>query len=146
MTIQAWERAGWLRRHDAQPDEVQHLWAVLTGDLRDAARTDLAPSVRFEHAYNASLKTCLVLLYAEGLRVGRVADVHHTIIRALPLILGTSHDVAADYLDACRERRDRLGTEAVGEADADALRETACALGREVGAWLAERHPALGLG
>ncbi len=145
MTIQAWVEAGWLRRHDTRADEVHHLWAVLMGDLRDAARADLAAAVRFEHAYNAALKACLVVLYAEGLRVGSVKDVHHTIIRSLPLVLGNTHAVTADYLDACRERRDHPGAGSFPDEDAEALRETADRVSREVRAWLARRHPAFAI-
>ena len=68
---------------------------------------------------------------------------HHGIIRSMPLVLGSGRETTADYLDACRERRDRLRAEHLTAADADALLEIARELSLEVGAWLAQRHPGL---
>lgn len=145
MTMRAWLGAGWVRAHETRAEEVHHLWEVAASDLRSAADPAHAVAVRFEYAYNAALKFCIVALYAESLRPGQVKDVHHTIIRSLPLTLGAGREVAADYLDACRERRDRLGDEdaqqALHEDDVAALLGFARELGDGVRAWLAERHP-----
>jgi hypothetical protein len=108
MSLKAWTQAGWLREHETRPDEIRHLATVADGDLRDAAAPGAAVALRFEYAYNAALKACLIALYAECRRPGQVKDVHHKIIRSLPLTLGAGREAAADYLDACRERRDRL--------------------------------------
>lgn len=144
MSLQAWTQAGWLREHPTRPDEIHHLTAVAEGDLTDAASARHDAAVRFEYAYNAALKACLIALYAERRRPGQAADVHHKIIRSLPLTLGPEREVAADYLDACRERRDRL--ERVDEAakitadDAGALLEFARDLHEQVRAWLQRHH------
>jgi len=147
MSLQAWTQAGWLREHETRPEEIRHLAQVAAGDLRDAAAPVAAPALRFEYAYNAALKVCLIALYAERRRPGQVGDVHRRIIRSLPLTLGAAREIAADYLDACRERRDRL--ERAGEAakittdDAEALLEFARELHADVRTWLGERHPGL---
>ena len=149
MTLQAWIQAGWLRTHDTRPAEIQHLWDVAHADLRSAGEPQHEPPLRFEYAYNAALKCCLIALYAERARPGMVSDVHHKIIRALPLVLGPDHGVSADYLDACRERRDGLATgpaAVIGEADAESLRRFAEDLGGHVRAWLQEKHPTLAVG
>lgn len=147
MTLQAWTKAGWLREHATQPEEIRHLWAVAAGDLREAGEPAHAAALRFEYGYNAALKCCIIALYAERRRPGQVSDVHHRIIRSLPITLGPAREVAADYLDACRERRDRLehtaGADKVTDADADALLDFARDLGDAVRAWLRERHPEL---
>lgn len=148
MTLQAWTTAGWLREHDTQPGEIQHLGSVAAADLAEAAQPQSTPALRFEYAYNAALKACIIALYAERRRPGQVADVHHKLIRSLPLTLGPAREVAADYLDACRERRDRLGREEgdaaiVTSDDAGALLAFARSLHDDVRAWLRERHPEL---
>lgn len=147
MTLEAWTQAGWLREHGTQAEEVAHLWSVATADLANADTHGHAPAVRFEYAYNAALKACLLALYAERRRPGQVADVHHKIIRSLPLTLGQDREVSADYLDACRERRDRLGREEeaakITDDDAIALLEFARDLLAGVHARLATRHPDL---
>lgn len=147
MTLQAWTKAGWLREHETRADEIRHLASVADGDLRDASAPGAHAALRFEYAYNAALKACLIALYAERRRPGQVADVHHKIIRSLPLTLGREREVSADYLDACRERRDRL--ERADEAakitadDADALLEFARELHAAVRAHLHAQHPGL---
>jgi hypothetical protein len=116
----------------------------LEEDLRSAGSGALSPSSRFEYAYNASLKLCLVLLFACDRRLGRVGDVHHTIIRVLPLVLGSGRETSADYLDACRERRDKLdtvGASDVNREDAESLATFACALRDDVAAFLRVRKP-----
>lgn len=147
MSLQAWTQAGWLREHDTRPAEIDHLMAVAEGDLADAASPGHGVAVRFEYAYNAALKACLIALYAERRRPGQVSDVHHKIIRSLPLTLGPGRGVAADYLDACRERRDRLEREdeasRIAEDDAAALLEFARELLAQVRAWVRARHPDL---
>jgi len=147
MSLEAWTKAGWLRAHGTQAGEVRHLAAVAAGDLVSAADPRHAAALRFEYAYNAALKACLIALYAERRRPGRVSDVHHRIIRSLPLTLGPDLEVAADYLDACRDRRDRLErpeeAAKITDDDANALRETAGDLLASVDTWLRARHPDL---
>ncbi|BET65513.1 hypothetical protein ASA1KI_04310 [Opitutales bacterium ASA1] len=144
MTLEAWTEAGWLRAHDTRVEEIAQLWGVLEDDLKSARSGDLSPSSRFEYAYNASLKLCLVLLFACDRRLGRVGEVHHTIIRVLPLVLGSGRETSADYLDACRERRDKMDTHGAPDVcgeDADALATFARALRDDVAAFLRVRKP-----
>lgn len=71
---------------------------------------------------------------------------HYRTIQALPLILGAGRKVAADFLDACRSKRniveyDRIG--AVSGAELVDLVELVKELQEEVLQWLRERHPEL---
>lgn len=144
MSIEAWTQSGWLREHPTQRAEIEHLVSVAEGDLASAADASADPELRFEYAYNAALKACLIALYAERRRPGRMPDVHHKIIRSLPLTLGGAREVEADYLDACRERRDRLGEigrAGVGPEDAEALRLFAVELHADLAAWMQAQHP-----
>jgi len=147
MSLEAWTDAGWLRTHPTRADEIAHLLSVADGDLDAAADPAHEPALRFEYAYNAALKACLVALYAGRRRPCPSDDVHHRIIRSLPLTVGPAREVAADYLDACRERRDRLGTvegvAAITDEDATALLEFARDLLAAVDAWVRHHHPEL---
>ena len=58
--------------------------------------------------YNAALKLCTILLYAEGYRPEKTLA-HYRTLQALPLILGTERQDDADYLDTCRSKRNTAG-------------------------------------
>ncbi|MEW6660232.1 MAG: hypothetical protein AB1424_16420 [Thermodesulfobacteriota bacterium] len=101
MTLQQWADNGWLETHVTSPEEIANLLAIADRDLADAAG-GISPDWRFGIAYNAALKLCTILLYAEGYRAARTLQ-HYRSIQALQLILGPEHRADADYLDACRE-------------------------------------------
>jgi hypothetical protein len=120
MSLQNWQANGWLRHHEPSRQEIQDLLQIVERDLEDAAR-DLSEDWRFGIAYNAALKLCTVLLHASGFRAERNLQ-HYRTIHALPLILGEEHNDDADYLDACRVKRnkaeyDRVGIVSHGEAE-----------------------------
>lgn len=144
MTLQQWQANGWLRFHTTSREEIADLLRIVDRDLQDA-RAGISSDWRFGIAYNAALKLCTVLLYAEGYRAERTLQ-HHRTIQALPLILGTARHSDAIYLDACRGKRNTVEYDSVGgasEADADELIRFVCDLRRDVLAWLAARHPDL---
>lgn len=93
----------------------------------------------------AALKLCTVLLYASGYRPEKNLA-HFRTLQALPLIMGATRSADADYLDACRAKRntaeyDMAGT--VSQSEADELRQFAGALRKDVLKWLGENHPTL---
>jgi hypothetical protein len=78
---------------------------------------------RFGIAYNAALKLCTVLLYAEGYRASRELQ-HYRTLAALPEILGEAKKADAEYLDDCRKKRNIVEYDYVGrvsKSDADEL-------------------------
>ncbi len=100
---------------------------------------------RFGIAYNAALKLCTVLLYAEGYRPEKTLA-HYRTLQALPLILGDKRKSDAVYLDACRAKRNTVEYDYIGgatEADADELLKFVQELEKEVRSWLKKYHPAL---
>jgi hypothetical protein len=73
-----------------------------------------------------------------------VAD--HFTLQALPLILGPGRRDDADYLDACRSKRNTAEYDSVGCVSIDEARELvtfATALRQDVKAWLWDTHPEL---
>ena len=52
---------------------------------------DISADWRFGIAYNAALKLCTILLYAEGYRPEKTLQ-HYRTIQALPLILGNTQN------------------------------------------------------
>lgn len=134
-----------LRRLPPGASEISDLLRVVERDLADAGIKELSADRRFATAYNAALQLATVVLRAEGYRTQGVAH-HHTTIVALPLILGAQHAATADYLDACRSRRNTVDYDGIGiatEADVAELLREAEALREVVIAWLKEAHPEL---
>lgn len=114
MTLQQWADNRWLEPHVTSPEEIANLLAIVDRDLTDAGG-GISPDWRFGIAYNAALKLCTILLYAEGYRAVRTLQ-HYRTIQALPLILGPEHRANADYLDACRKKRNIVEYDYVGGA------------------------------
>jgi len=100
---------------------------------------------RFGIVYNAALKLCTIMLYAEGYRpVQNLA--HYRTLQSLPLILGNARKADASYLDTCRTKRNTVEYDYAGaatEADANELIDFVACLERDVLAWLKKRHPEL---
>ena len=142
MSLKRWLDNGWLRPHTTGREEVRNLLAIVERDLQDA-QGGISPDWRFGIAYNAALKLCTILLYAEGYRPERTLQ-HYRTIQCLPLILGEDRKNDAEYLDACRSKRNRVEYDYVGgasEDDAEELLAFTRALREDVLSWLRARHP-----
>jgi hypothetical protein len=145
MTLKQWQNNGWLKSHKTSAEEIGNLLAIVKRDLQDSGEEAISADWRFGIAYNAALKLCTVLLYAEGYRPEKTLA-HYRTLQALPLILGIKKKADAEYLDACRAKRNTVEYDFVGgatEADADELVDFVKELEQEVLAWLKEQHPDL---
>ncbi len=144
MTLKEWVENGWLRVHRTTPEEIGELFAIVDRDLADAAG-EISLDWRFGIAYNGALKLCTILLYAEGYRAERALH-HYRTLQALPLVLGAERRADADYLDACRAKRNAVEYDyvgAVGERDVEELIAFVKELREDVWDWLRSKHPAL---
>jgi hypothetical protein len=144
MTLQQWADNGWLEPHVTSPAEIANLLAIVDRDLADAGG-GISPDWRFGIAYNAALKLCTILLYAEGFRAARTLQ-HYRTIHALPLILGPAHRADADYLETCRKKRNIVEYDYVGGATEDegsGLMAYVLELREMVLIWLKKNHPSL---
>ncbi len=145
MTLKQWINNGWLRRHKTSSEEIENLFMIIDRDLKDA-KGSISDDWRFGIAYNAALKLCTILLYAEGFKAERTLQ-HYRTIQALPLILGKERKTDAEYLDSCRAKRNIVEYDYVGGVttnDADELIEFVKELKAEVLDWLNKNHPELG--
>jgi len=143
MSLKQWQNSGWLRAHKTSAEEIGNLLAIVKRDLQDAGEKGISADWRFGIAYNAALKLCTVLIYAEGYRPEKTLA-HYRTLQSLPLILGADKKADAEYLDACRAKRNTVEYDYVGGAsagDADELIEFVCGLEKEVLTWLKANHP-----
>ncbi|EFK07890.1 putative toxin-antitoxin system, antitoxin component [delta proteobacterium NaphS2] len=82
-------------------------------------------------------------MYAEGFKAERALQ-HYRTIQALPLILGSDRKNDANYLDACRAKRNIVEYDYVGavtENDANELIIFVKNFKTEVEHWLDHNHP-----
>ena len=145
MSLQDWFRFGWIRPHQTNPEQIAELLAIVERDMTDAASGQLSPDWQFGIAYNAALKLCTILLYAEGFRPERTLA-HYRTIQALPLILGDNRKNDADYLDTCRAKRNTVEYDLAGQTtpeEAEELLDFCRDLRTDVLAWLRNNHPDL---
>ena len=144
MSLNQWAANGWLRPHKTSLKEIVDLLAIVDRDVEDA-QGDISSDWRFGIAYNAALKLCAILVYASGFRPEKTLQ-HYRTIQALPEILGPGRKADADYLDACRIKRNTVEYDYAGgatKADAQELIEFSRELRHAVIAWLRANHPAL---
>jgi len=145
MTLKQWADSGWLKPHKTSAQEIAGLLGIVQRDIDDARTSGLSNDWRFGIAYNATLKLCTILMFAEGYRPDRNLA-HYRTLQALPLMLGADRKEDAVYLDACRVKRNAVEYDMVGGAtakDADELIEFAVLLKADVLAWLQKNHPGL---
>lgn len=144
MTLNQWMNNGWLRRHKTSQEEIENLVMIIDRDLKDA-KAGISDDWRFGIAYNAALKLCTILLYAEGFKAEKTLQ-HYRTIQALPLMLGKERKGDAEYLDSCRSKRNIVEYDYVGGVtghDADELIEFVKELKADVLEWLNNNHPEL---
>jgi len=87
MSLEQWHKNGWLRTHKTNRQQIADLFAIADRDLSDARTARLSSDWQFGIAYNAALKLCTILLYAEGYRPER-ALAHFRTLQSIHLILG----------------------------------------------------------
>lgn len=144
MTLKQWQDNGWLRPHATSAEEIGNLLAIVDRDLQDA-QGGISLDWRFGIAYNAALKLCTVLLYAEGYRPERTLQ-HYRTIQCLPMVLGAERTPDAEYLNACRMKRNHIEYDYVGGASEDdvcELLDFTRDLRDQVLLWLKATHPTL---
>ena len=107
MSLSAWERNGWVTRHETSANEIRDLLQVVERDLADSAAPGLSADWRMNIAYNAALQASTIALAASGYRPGR--DAHHfRVIQSLRETMGTDAGAVAT-LDAFRKKRNITG-------------------------------------
>ncbi|MBS3905039.1 MAG: hypothetical protein KGZ39_06915 [Simkania sp.] len=114
--LNGWLKEEKLKAHKTSKEEVAQLLKIIDRDLSDAIVHGLSADRRFITAYNAALQLSTLALRVHGLRTNPNKAGHHRIsIDALPEILGKDHQELADYLNACRIKRNTSDYTSSGE-------------------------------
>lgn len=111
----------------------------------DVSHEEVSPDWRFGIAYNAALRLCTILLHSSGYRATGTGHHYHT-IKALSVLLGEERRSDAEYLDACRKKRNISEYDYSGSTTDDDVAELVSfveTLKNDVIDWLKENHPGL---
>ena len=82
MSLKDWLANGWLKPHQTDRQEILNLLGIVERDLMDAMLEGLSADWKFGIAYNAALKLCTIMLFAQGYRPEN-ALAHYRTIMAL---------------------------------------------------------------
>ena len=121
--------------------------AIADRDIADAESEALSADWRFGIAYNAALKLCTMMLYDAGFMPEKNLA-HYRTLLSLQFTLGSHRKADAEYLDACRIKRNHVEYDYVNgasETEAQELVDFARELRKEVVDKLKARYPNLGL-
>jgi len=147
MSLQDWHKFGWLKPHNTSFLELSNLLAIADRDIADAESEALSADWRFGIAYNAALKLCTMMLYDAGFMPEKNLA-HYRTLLSLQFTLGSHRKADAEYLDACRIKRNHVEYDYVNgasETEAQELVDFARELRTEVVDKLKARYPNLGL-
>jgi hypothetical protein len=125
MTIDNLIKIGVLEKEASSQQEINDLFKIVERDLIDSASSTLSFDWQFGIAYNAALKLANILVRKSGYRVKGQGHHMHT-FAMITKILGNERKDDADYLDACRKKRNLVEYDCVGGAnkeDVEELRE-----------------------
>ncbi len=120
MSLQDWERKGWVEKHKTSPQEIEGLFQIADRDLKDCRARDLSDDWQLNIAYNAALQSAKAALAAAGYRTSREAQ-HFRIIQSLAFTLRFEKSLI-DKLDKFRKKRnisdyERAGMVSEGEVE-----------------------------
>lgn len=134
---------GRIRGYRSTPQEIADLFAVVERDLADAAVAGISTDRRFATAYNAALQCATIVMHCDGYRTR--GEGHHAATLAFArTALGPTAEPVIDYLDYCRNRRNRLDyhrVEHISESEAASLLAQAMAFRDRVRSWVNQQHP-----
>lgn len=122
MSLDDYQRNGWIQQAEVRPQELQQLMEVVERDIGQCQVAGLGAEWRFDIAYNAALQMAVVALGSRGFRAERV-NKHQRSIECLEFTLGLGKR-EVDFLDRCRRKRHVAVYErvdAVSDAEADEL-------------------------
>ena len=141
MSLQDWERKGWVEKHKTSPQEIEELFQIADRDLKDCQARDLSDDWQLNIAYNAALQSAKAALAAAGYRTAREAQ-HFRIIQSLAFTLGLEKSLI-DKLDKFRKKRNISDYERAGLVSEGEVKEAidlAYRLRKQAEDWIRTNH------
>ena len=144
VSLQDWQKNGWLTEHKTSPQEIADLLEVADRDLTDCRAPGLSPDWQLNIAYNAALQMATAALAAAGYRVARDAH-HYRVIQSLTYTIKADSDLISQF-DQFRKKRNIGGYERAGmvsDQETQEMLTLAINLRSDVETWLRNNYPEL---
>ncbi|MCP4911605.1 MAG: hypothetical protein GY909_00690 [Oligoflexia bacterium] len=110
---------GQLENRESSDREIDDLLKIVTRDFNDSFATEISSDWQFGIAYNAALKLATILIRKSGYRI-RGQGHHYLSFLLIPEILGQEKKIYAEYLEVCRQKRNKVEYDCVdGATDSD---------------------------
>jgi len=145
MSLERLQRESLIERQQTTPEEIAELARLVERDLSAHGYPDLPYDWRFAIAYSAALQAATIVVRAAGYRALSGAH-HYATFAAFGAIAGDEYADRVEYLQSCRNKRNRAEYQQAGqitEAEVAALAEEAVQLRDWVATWLRYHHPEL---
>ena len=142
MSLKEWQKFGWLKEHQASPQEVSDLFAVADRDLSACQTVGLVADWRFNIAYNAALQLAGTALAVAGFEAER-NNHHYRVIHSLEFTLGVDSKTIKKF-DLFRKKRnvtDYERADTISDLEAEEMRQLAKKLRSDVETWIRNEHP-----
>jgi hypothetical protein len=107
MSLDDWQKFGWLKAHKTNRNEIAELLAVADRDLGASKTPGLHNDWGFNIACNAALQIATAALAASGYQAER-ANHHYCVIDSLSLALGTDAGSIKKF-DIFRKKTQHIG-------------------------------------
>jgi hypothetical protein len=145
MTLENWANNSWLVRLESDRMEIEGLFAVADGHLRDyekSVASDMSSDAQLHFAYGAIRAAATAALRAQGYRVVRGNNEHLRTIEALEFSIDPEKRLIPK-LDALRRKRNTGAYDDYGlvaQAEADLAGKLALDVRKQVEAWIRKNH------
>jgi uncharacterized protein (UPF0332 family) len=116
VSLNDWEKNGWLKAHKTSKQEIEGLFSIVERELKDSQIKGISSDGKFTHAYRAALTLATILLYKSGYSPARGQSHHYRTFAALPKILGDGSTDDSNYLEKCRVKRNAAEYDSANEA------------------------------
>ncbi len=103
MSLQDWQKNGWLEKYEANAQEILNLLDLVDRDLRECQVPGLSTDWRLNIAYNAALQAATAALAASGFRASR-ENKHYRVIQSLAYTIKADSNIIVE-LDQFRKKR-----------------------------------------
>lgn len=121
MSLENWLNDGIVKRHQSSKKEVEDLLTVVDRCISDASVTQISTDLRYNTAYQAGLEMAKIALQASGYRL-TVGKGHHSyMMQSIALTMG--NEPRSQYLDLCRQTRNKTSYDLAGLTDEDQVEE-----------------------
>ncbi len=144
MSLQDWEKRGWVTKHKTRPQEIEELFQIADRDLKDCQARGLSDDWQLNIAYNAALQSAKAALATAGYRPSREAQ-HFRVIQSLEFTLGLEIS-EINKLDQFRKKRNISDYERAGlvsEGEVEEAVALAQRLRKQAEEWIRANHPHL---